>query len=96
MPKLHIASSDFFDDILNLPEGIHLLAPYAFRPLVGSLADRVTMTSVPRLWDGDRWLTLVDHREGPYGHGGKYVTTNRYGRERFPGWKGNFVCPLKK
>ena len=72
MPKLHIARSEFYDPILNLPEGVHLLAPYAIRPLVGCLEDRITANSIPRLWDGERWLTLVDHREGPYGFGGKY------------------------
>ncbi len=96
MRKLHIARSDFFDPILNLPDGVHLLAPYAIRPLVGSLADRLKYSSIPRLWDGERLLTLVDHREGPYGLGGKYYTRNRRGDDPFPDWKGYFTCPLTK
>jgi hypothetical protein len=96
MPKLHIARSEFYDPILNLPDGVHLLAPYAIRPLVGCLEDRITANSIPRLWDGERWLTLVDHREGPHGFGGKYFTKNRRGEDPFPAWKGYFICPLKK
>ena len=96
MPKLHIARSEFFDPILNLPEGVHLVAPYAIRPLVGAMADRLIWRSIPRLWDGERTLTLVDYREGPHGLGGKYLSKNRRGDEPFPDWKGYFMCPPKK
>lgn len=96
MRKLHLARSDFFDPILNLPDGVHLLAPYAIRPLVGSVADRLSLTSVPRFWDGERWLTLVDYREEGFGSGGKYFTTNRRGNDPFPDWKGYFICPPTK
>ena len=96
MRKLHIARSDFFDPILNLPEGVHLIAPYAIRELIGTRADRLSHRSIPQLWDGDRWLSLVDYREGPNGFGGKYYTTNRRGWDPFPEWKGYFICPLTK
>ena len=96
MRKLHIARSEFFDPILNLPEGVHLLAPYAIRPLIGSVADRLEYRSIPRLWDGERLLTLVDHREESYGFGGKYYTKNRGGVDPFPDWKGYFICPPMK
>ena len=96
MARLHIARSEFFDPILELKEDVHLVAPYALPKLIGTKAFRLSPGNrgIPWLWDGERWLTLVDHRLSPFGQGGKYYTINRFGRDPHPEWKGNFVCPL--
>lgn len=95
MAKLHVTTSPFLSPILIPVEGVHWVRHYAAAQLMNMhvevFGDYATQNSIPKFYDGERVLFLVDHRES--GEGGKFHLQNRFGKEPFPGWKKGLICP---
>ena len=91
MRKYIRARSKFFDGIINWPDGILLLRPYAYAEAFGLESSRVKMMCkegmLPHLFDGETYLILIDNRK--FGEGGKFTPPRspEYG-PIFPSWRG--------
>jgi len=100
MSKLHITTSPFLSPIMTLAEDVHWVRIYAAEKLLGmdrmQFCAYIDKFNIPRFYDGERMLYLVDHRQGDEGEGGKYCSTNVYGKPTFPGWRGHMTSPPKK
>jgi hypothetical protein len=90
MRKYIRARSKFFDGIINWPDGILLLRPYAYAEAFGLESSRVKIMCkegmLPHLFDGETYLILIDNRK--FGEGGKFTFPRSPGHGPiFPLWR---------
>ena len=91
MRKYIRARSKFFDGIINWPDGILLLRPYAYAEAFGLESSRVKIMCkegmLPHLFDGETYLIVVDTRK--FGEAGKFAGSSwADNRPLFPLWRG--------
>jgi hypothetical protein len=94
MRKFIRARSKFFDGIIDWPDGILLLRPYAYAEAFGFESSRVKRMcregELPHLFDGETYLIVIDTRK--FGEGGKFAVSFSPDRPpTFPLWKGQWV-----
>ena len=97
MKNIHKANSPFLNGMITLEENIFLIREYEAARLLGMESHEIRRMcehgKLPYIFDNHGYCIFLDHRQEPFGAGGKYTLDDPKRHNFVTSWKGIFTNP---